>query len=141
MGQPHPGRCTVDWPNAPWRAGGLGHGTARTIHETRAMTMPPAITRDAGLDRACEALAEEGKDAEREFGAGVTVGRCAEAQARQMGPMTAGGVAMENWAQEELCGGDWGEQAVAPGGIPNLPADGQHGFGLQQQGPLPGEAS
>jgi hypothetical protein len=60
------------------------------------MAMPPPFARDAGLHRVSDSLEEEGEEVEREFGAGLTVGRCAEAQARQMGQMTAGGVAMQN---------------------------------------------
>ncbi len=48
-----------------------------------------------------------------------------------MGQMTAGGVAMQNLQQEELHGGDRREHAIAPGGIPDLTAHGQEGFGLQ----------
>jgi hypothetical protein len=47
---------------------------------------------------------------------------------------------MQNLEQEELHGGDWREHAVAPCGIPDLPAYRQDGFGLQQHGPLAGEA-
>jgi hypothetical protein len=134
--RPLPGRLA-----APVLEGwGIGPRTSRTIHENRAMARPPAITRGAGGGRAGDARAEEIKEAERESGAGLTVGRGAEAQARQLGQRTAGGVALENWEQEERRGRAGREQAVAPGGRPDLPAHGQEGCGWQQQGPLTGEA-
>src|SRR5687768_1752529 len=54
--------------------------------------------------------------------------------------MTAGGVAMQNLPQEELHGRDRRQHAVAPCGIPDLTAYGEDSFGLQQYGPLAGEA-
>ena len=57
-----------------------------------------------------------------------------------MGQMTAGGIAVQNLQQEELHRGDRREHAVAPGGIADLTAYRQDGFGLQQHGPLAGEA-
>src|ERR671923_431176 len=50
--------------------------------------------------------------------------------------MATGGVAVQNVSQEELYGGDGREQTVAPRGIPDLPAHGQNGVGLQPRGPL-----
>ena len=119
---------------------GIGHGASRAIDEKRAMAMPPPFVQGGSLHRAAEALEEEVKEAQRESGARLTVGRRTEPQARQMGQMAAGGVAMQNLQQEELHGGDWREHAVAPRGIPDLPAHRQDGFGLQQHGPLAGEA-
>jgi hypothetical protein len=43
---------------------------------------------------------------EREFGTSLTVRRRTVPQARQLGQMTAGGVAMQNLEQEELHGDD-----------------------------------
>jgi hypothetical protein len=54
--------------------------------------------------------------------------------------MTARGVPMQDLQQEELHGGDGREHAVAPAGIAHLAAHRQDGFGLEQQGPLAGEA-
>ena len=82
--------------------------------------MPPPFVQGGSLHRAAEALEEEVKEAQREFGARLTVGRRTEPQARQMGQMTAGGVAMQNLQQEELDGGDRREHTVAPRGIPDL---------------------
>jgi hypothetical protein len=79
---------------------GIGHGASRAIDEKRAMAMPPAFTRDGGLHRAAEALQEEGTEAQRESGAGLTGGRRTEPQARQRGQMTAGGVARQDLPQE-----------------------------------------
>jgi hypothetical protein len=62
------------------------------------MAMPPAFARDAGLHRASEALEEEVKEAQREFGAGLTVCRCAGAQAQQMGHLS--GLRARNLALE-----------------------------------------
>ena len=81
---------------------GIGHGAARAIDEKGAMAMPPPFVQGGALHRAAEALQEEVKEAQREFGAGLTVGRRTEPQARQMGQMAAGGVAMQNLQQEEL---------------------------------------
>jgi hypothetical protein len=57
-----------------------------------------------------------------------------------MGEMTPGGMAMQNLQQEELYRSDRREHAVAPGGLPDLTAHRQDGFGWQQDGPLAGEA-
>src|SRR5512132_2908843 len=104
------------------------------------MTMPPPFVQGRLLHRAAETLEKESEEAQREFGPRLTVGRRREPQARQMGQMTAGGVAMQNLQQEEVYGGDRREHAVAPCGIPDLTAHRQNGFGLQQHGPLTGEA-
>ena len=111
---------------------GIGHGASRAIDEKRAMTMPPPFVQGGSLHGAAEALEEEGEEAQREFGTGLTVGRRTEPQARQMGQMAAGGVAMQNLQQEELDGGDRREHPVAPCDIPHLAARGEDGFGLQQ---------
>ena len=104
------------------------------------MAMPPPFVQGRPLHRAAETLEEESEEAQRESGASLTVGRRTEPQARQMGQMTAGGVAMKDLQQEELHGGDGREHAVTPCGIPDLTAHRQDGFGLQQHGPLAGEA-
>jgi hypothetical protein len=57
---------------------GIRHGASRAIHEKRAMAMPLAFVRDAGLQGAAEARQEEVKEASRESGTGLTVGRRAE---------------------------------------------------------------
>ena len=84
-----------------WAEGGLqgrsiGHGASRAIDQTRAMAMPPACVQGGSLHRAAEVLQEEVKEAQRESGAGLTVCRRTAPQARQMGQMAAGGVAMQN---------------------------------------------
>src|SRR5215475_2434742 len=95
---------------------GIGHGTSRAIDEKRAMAMPPPFVQGRLLHRAAETLEKESEEAQREFGPRLTVGRRREPQARQMGPMTAGRVAMQNLQQEEVYGGDRREHAVAPCG-------------------------
>jgi hypothetical protein len=104
------------------------------------MAMPPPVVQGGLLHGATETLEEESEEAQREFSTRLTVGRRCEPQARQMGQMTAGGVAMQHLQQEEVYGGDRREHAVAPGGIPDLTAHRQNGFGLQQHGPLTCEA-
>jgi hypothetical protein len=74
-GKPHPGRCSVGWPNASWRAGGLGHGATRAIDETRAMTRPPPFVQGGSLYGAAEALEEEVEEAQRELGTRLTGSR------------------------------------------------------------------
>jgi hypothetical protein len=64
------------------------------------MPMPPTVVQSRLLHGAAEVLQEEGKDAQWESRAGLTVGRRAEPQARQMGQMTAGRVAMQNLQEE-----------------------------------------
>jgi hypothetical protein len=64
------------------------------------MAMPPPIVQGGSLHRSSEALEEESEEARREFGAGLTGGCRAEPQARQMGQMTTGGVAVQNLSQE-----------------------------------------
>jgi hypothetical protein len=133
-------------PRLCWRAErflsgrGLGHGTSRAIDEKRAMTMPPPFVQGRRLHRAAEPLEQASEEAQREFGPRVTVGRRREPPARQMGPMTAGGVAMQHLQEAAVDGGDRREHAVAPCGIPELTAHRQKGFGLQPHGPLTGEA-
>jgi hypothetical protein len=104
------------------------------------MPVPLPFVHGRPLHGTAEALQEEIKEAPWESGPGLTVGGRREAQARQMGQMAAGGVAMQDLQQEELHGRDRRQHAVAPGGIPNLTAHGQNGFGLQQHGPLASEA-
>ena len=104
------------------------------------MAMPPSFVPGGWLHRAAEMLQEEVKDAPRESGAGVTGGRRPEPQARQLGQMAAGGVALEHLSQDERHRGDRRAHAIAPCGIPDLTAHGKDGFGLQPHGPLAGEA-
>jgi hypothetical protein len=66
------------------------------------VAVPPAFARETGLHRTAEALQEEVKAAPRESGMGLTVGLCSEPQARQMGQMTAGGVAVQD-LQQQYC--------------------------------------
>jgi hypothetical protein len=60
------------------------------------MTMPPPFIQGGSLGSIAETLEEEGEEGEREFSARLAVGRRAEAQTRQMGQMTTGGVAVED---------------------------------------------
>jgi len=92
--------------------------------------MPPAFVQGRPLHRAAEALEEAVKEAQREFGTRLTGGRRTEPQARQMGQMTAGGVAMENLQQEELYGGDRCEHAITPPCIANLATHRENGVRL-----------
>jgi hypothetical protein len=64
------------------------------------MAMPSPFVQGGPLHRAAETLEEESEEAQRESGAGLTVRRRTEPQARQMGQMTAGGVAMQNLQEE-----------------------------------------
>jgi hypothetical protein len=100
------------------------------------MALPPAFVQGGPLHCAAETFEEEVKKAQREFSARLAVGRCREPQARQMGQMTAGRVAMENLQQKELHGGDWREHTVSPRRIPHLATQRENGVGLQQRGPL-----
>lgn len=93
------------------------------------MALPPPIVQGGSLHRAAEAL-EEVKAAQRESGAGLTGDRRTEPQARQMGQVATGSVAMENLSQEELHSCDRREHAIAPCGIHDLTSHGQDGFGL-----------
>jgi hypothetical protein len=102
------------------------------------MTMPPPFIQGGLWHGATEALQEAVKQADRDPGPRLTRGRRREAQARPRGQMAAGGVAMPHLPQEELPGRDRRQHAVAPCGVPELPAHGQHGVGLQRRGPLAG---
>jgi hypothetical protein len=62
--------------------------------------MPPTVVQSRLLHGAAEVLQEEGKDAQWESRAGLTVGCRREPQARQMGQMATGGVAMQNLQEE-----------------------------------------
>ena len=80
-GTPHPGCGTVGWPNASWRAGGLGHGAARALDQTGAMAVPPPCIGHVGRHGSAQACSEEAQEVEGEFRVGLTVGRGAEAHA------------------------------------------------------------
>jgi hypothetical protein len=56
----------------------IGHGAARAIDEEGAVAMQSPVVRGGSLHGAAEALQEEVKDAYRESGTGLTVGRCRE---------------------------------------------------------------
>jgi hypothetical protein len=58
------------------------HRAPRAIDQKGAMAMPPPFVQGGSLHRAAEALQEEVKKAQRESGAGLTVGRRTEPQAR-----------------------------------------------------------
>jgi hypothetical protein len=103
------------------------------------MALPPPFVQSGSLHGAAEALEQKVKDAQRESGMRLTGGRRTAPQARQMGQMTAGRVTVQHLRQEELHGGDWREHTVAPGGIPDLTAYRQEGFGWQPHGPLASE--
>jgi hypothetical protein len=92
------------------------HGASRAIDEKGAMAMPPSFVQGGWLHGTPETLEEAGEEVEREFGTRLTVGRCTEPQARQMGQMTTGGMAMPHLPQEARHGGDWRQHAVAPCG-------------------------
>ena len=78
----------------------IGHGAARAVGEKRAMAMPSPFVQGGPLHRAAETLEEESEEAQRESGAGLTVRRRTEPQARQMGQVATGSVAMEHLSQE-----------------------------------------
>ena len=63
------------------------------------MPMPPRFVQRGALHSAAEALEKEVEEAQRKFGPGLTVGRGTEPQARQVGPMTASRVTMQNLQQ------------------------------------------
>jgi hypothetical protein len=62
--------------------------------------MPPPFVQGGSLHRSSEALEAERAEAPREFGAGLTVGCRTAPQARHMGQMATGGVAVQNLSQE-----------------------------------------
>src|SRR4030095_8537264 len=104
-GKPHPGVAPTAGQTPVVRQAYRAWSSA-SHRPKSAVAMPSPFVQGGLLHRAAEALQEEGKKAQRESGAGLTVGRRTEPQARQMGQMAAGGVAMQNLPQEELDGGD-----------------------------------
>jgi hypothetical protein len=116
--------------------GSLGRGASRALDENHAMAMPPPFVPGGSLHGAAETLEEASEAAQRECGKRLTGCRRRAPQARPMGQMTAGGVAMQHLPQEALHSGDRRAHAVAPCGRPALPAHRQHGFGWPQQGPF-----
>ena len=60
---------------------GIGHGTSRAIDQKRAMALPPPFVQGGALYRTAEALEQKIKEAPREFGTSLTVGRRTEPQA------------------------------------------------------------
>src|SRR5262245_6880299 len=104
------------------------------------MAMPPPVVHSGALHGAAAALQEAVKEAPWEPGTGLTVGRRREPSAREVGPVTARGVAVQHLQPEELHGRDRREPAVAPSGGPDLLAHRPDGFGWQPRGPLGGEA-
>ena len=66
----------------------------RALDQPGAMARPPPFVQGGSLHRAAEARQAAVNKAPRASGAGLTVGRRPAPQARQMGPMAAGGVAM-----------------------------------------------
>jgi hypothetical protein len=78
----------------------IGHRASRAIDHKGAVAMPAPFGQSGSLHRAADARQEEVKKTPRESGAGLTVGRRTEPPARQMGEMTAGGVAMQHLPQE-----------------------------------------
>jgi hypothetical protein len=109
---------------------GIGPRACRAIDEEGAMPRPPPVIHGGALHRAAEALEQKVKEVQREFGTSLTGGRRREPSARQMGQMTAGGVAVQNLPQEELHHGHGREHAVAPPGIAHLATHREHGFRL-----------
>jgi hypothetical protein len=99
--------------------------------------MPAPVVHGGLLHGTVEALQDEGKDAPWESGADLTGGRCREPHARQVGQMTAGGVAMQNLSQEALHGGDRRQYAVAPPGIADLGTGCENRVRSQQRGEAP----
>ena len=99
------------------------------------MARPLPFVQGGALHRAAEALQEEVKEASRESGTGLTGGRRAAPSARQMGEMTAGGMAMQHRPEQELDGGDGREYTVAPGGIAGRLTRANDGFWLQRGRP------
>jgi len=112
------------------------HRAPRAIDHKGAMALPPPFVPGGVLHRAAAALQEEVKKAPRKSGAGLTGGRRTAPPARQMGPMAAGGVAMQHRQQEYLDGGDRREHTVAPCRLPDLATHGEHGIRLQPRRPL-----
>src|SRR6266576_2229667 len=100
------------------------------------MALPPPVVQSGSRHGAAEALEPQVKEAPRESGTRLTVGRRTAPQTRPMGQMTAGRVTVQPLPPAELHGGDWREHTVAPGGIPDLTAYRQEGCGWQPHGPL-----
>src|SRR5262245_6694640 len=71
--------------NGPCRPGRVSSWSTSSHRRKSPMPMPPPVVRGRSLCRAAEALQEGVKDAHRESGGGMTVGRRAEPQVRQMG--------------------------------------------------------
>jgi hypothetical protein len=104
------------------------------------MALPPPVVQGGSRHRSAEALEEASEEAPRECGAGLTIGCRAALQARHMGPMATGGVAVQPLSQEDLDGGDRREHPVAPREITHLAARGEHRFGWPQGSPRRGAA-
>jgi hypothetical protein len=60
------------------------------------MAMPAAFVQGGSLHRRSEALEEESEEAQWAFGTGLTVGCRAAPQARHLGQMATGGVAVQH---------------------------------------------
>jgi hypothetical protein len=60
---------------------GIGHGAARAINQKGAVALPPSFVQGGALHGAAEALEQQVKEAQREFGTSLTVGRRTEPQA------------------------------------------------------------
>jgi hypothetical protein len=99
-GKAAPGALFRRLPERLLQGRSIGHRASRAIDEKGAMTLPPLFVQGGSLYGAAEAFEEESEEAQREFGAGLTVGCRAEPQARYMGQMAAGGVTVQNLSQE-----------------------------------------
>jgi hypothetical protein len=119
----------------------LGPRTARALDGDGALPMPSPAVHGGALHGAAEALQQAGKDASREAGPGVTVGRRREPHPRQMGPMAAGGGALEPLQPEEGHSRDRRAPAVAPPGLADLATSRENRVGWPPRGPLAGDAS
>jgi hypothetical protein len=97
--------------------------------------MPPPFVQGGPLPRAAEGLEAEGAEVQRESGARLTGARRTELHARQMGQVTAGGVAKRLPQQEYQRGRDRRGHAIASRGLFDVAARREHGFGVQQRGP------
>src|SRR4029434_1177812 len=100
------------------------------------MAMPPAVVHGRPRPRAAEAREAAGKDAPRESGPRWTGGRRPAPPARQMGQLTASGVALAHLPQDALHGGDGCEHTSTPRGRPTLPTHREHGVRVLPRGPL-----
>ena len=100
------------------------------------MAMPAAFCGDRWFSRLAQALQEVFEQAEGELGPGLTGGGGAEREAREMGEMATGGIAMEERHEKQLHGDHRIEETVTPRGIAHGFPGGGDRVGRQWGGPI-----